>query len=191
MLAFTEYNDTMMKVLANKISRTTSKYETFLHDDNIHNYIDVAGIRGACWQYAQYFNLIEQYIDRGKRTIKTVGDIGCGVGLGYLTFKEFFSHLDVEFISLKRNVGYVNKYDHLLEALEVPYVDYYGNFELTRDPPVFPQVNLDVGIAHRVVLGQPTYDWSIMKPLFAPGGLLLTTDDQEVFRFNIKHVTFK
>ena len=191
MLAFTEYNDTMMKVLAAQISRTTSKYETFLHDDNIHNYIDVRGIRAACWQYAQYFNLIERYINRGRRTIKTVGDIGCGVGLGYLTFKEFFSHLDVEFISLKRNVGYVNKYDHLLEALEVPCVDYYGNFELTQDPPVFPQVNLDVGIAHRVVLGQPTYDWTIMKPLFAPGGLLLTTDNNQVFNFDIKHVTFK
>ena len=191
MLAFDEFEDTMMKVLANRISKTTSKYESFMHDDNIHNYIDPAGIRGACWQYAQYFNLIEQYINRGKRNIKTIGDIGCGVGLGYLTFQTFFDHLDVEFINLKRDVGYINKYDHLLDALEVPYVNYTGNFELEDEPPVFPDVKLDVGIAHRVVLGQPTYDWSIMKPLFAPGGLLLTTDDQEVFNFNIKHVTFK
>lgn len=191
MLALTENNDVRMKNLAQRISGITNKYESFMHDDNKHNYIDIAGVRGACWQYAQYFNLIEDYINRGKRTIGTIGDIGCGVGLGYLTFQEFFSHLDLEFINLKRDIGYINKYDHLLNALEVPYINYTGNFELESDPPVFPEVNLDVGIAHRVVLGQPDYDWTIMRPLFAPAGLLLTTDEQAVFNFNIKHVSFK
>jgi hypothetical protein len=192
MLALSTKNDALIYEHATRISAVMIKYKSFMHDANSYNYTETDGVYGACWQYVQYFNLIEKYIDRGKRRIKTIGDIGCGIGLGYLTFQEFFSHLDVEFINLKRSTLYYNKYDHCLNALNVPYVEYSGNFELDAEPPVFPDVKLDVGIANRVVLENPAYNWDIMRPLFAPGGLLLTTEDySNVFKFDIKHQTFK
>jgi len=195
MLEYNQLNDDLITIHARVYRETTKKYVSMMHRHNTLNYAVVGGIKKSMWHYATYFNVIESYINRG-RVIKAVGDIGCGAGIGHLVYSKFYTHLDIDFYSLKRWTPTTNKYDHILNDLGYPFHLYSGDFDNVEEDPIFfsPEIpKLDAGIAHRVVADQPNYNWENFRPFFNDQGFILTTYDQtgKFFEFDITQHTFK
>lgn len=191
MISYTSDNIALIKSLAELVQETTIKFKDILSDDNSRNFVDVGGLQSTMWQYIEYFNIIEMYTNKGH-TYKTVGDIGCGVGIGEFIYNRLYKDtVGADFISYQRDVGYVYKYDHVLREMGIDTIPYTGNFLPEFNQPIsMSGPKVDVAIAHRCVFRE-NYNWEAMRPFFNDNGLLISSLDHRPMGFDIIHYRYK
>lgn len=203
---YTPENIERLNNVAVKINDVTSQHTDILHDANLRNYVDIPGINSGLWMYMSYFNLIDQYIQRGRR-INHIMDFGCGIGFGWHVWQEFWAAVypDIKLTNMKRlitsevrgDLPYENKYDLLLNELGVPHSYYEGNvLMLDQNPIRFPDgypkpERADCIIASRVCF-EPFTRWDdALGHMVSRGGFMLKEREgpqDRAHRWKIIHI---
>ena len=207
---YTDSNRQHLNDIALKVREVTSQHTALLHEANLRNYVDLDGINAGLWMYMSYFNLIDQYIQKGRR-INHIMDFGCGIGLGWLVWEAKWKDIypNIKLTNMKRMIIYENKYDLLLNELEIPHSYYQGNILAPDEDPIMfldvddqnpdlrihkETVRADCIIASRVSF-EPHTRWSdALGHMVSKSGFLLKEREgpqSRPHKWNIIHVPIK